>query len=307
VRNRGCLRYLGGETAIVFDKTGTITQGHFVVLQGLDELSFKEKSILKTLVCKSNHPISRALNAALNLSLAQLSSCEEFAGKGIRGISDGHLYMLGSSKFLAEQGISVPHNMEKSGIVTIVYFALSSTKVIPLFLGDELKADACEVVDSFKSSLTCLVSGDAQAGVEHVASLCKFQQWKAQASPLDKQQYIAELKRQGHIVAMIGDGINDSPALTSAHVGISVATAADVSIQVSDLLLSSDKLSILPQLRKIAQKGRRILRQNLFWAFFYNVIGIALAVFGWLSPIFAAFAMTASSLIVLLNSLRLRG
>lgn len=307
VRNRACLRYLGVETAIVFDKTGTVTQGHFALLTGLDELSSNEKAILKTLVSKSNHPISYALNTALNMPSAHLNSCEEFAGKGIRGIKDGHLYLLGSSKFLKEQGITVPEiEEEERCIVTIVYFALPSSKVFPLILGDELKAEAYEVVSNFKNIKTCLVSGDAKASVSHVASLCGFKHWQAQATPLDKQQYIEQLKSQGHLVAMIGDGVNDAPALTSAHVGISVATATDVSIQVSDILLTSDKLSILPQLRALAKKGRRILRQNLFWAFFYNVIGIVLAVCGWLSPIFAAFAMTASSLFVLLNAMRLR-
>lgn len=306
VRNRGSLRYLGAETAIVFDKTGTITQGNFALLKGLDELLPKEKAILKALVSKSNHPIAYALNEALNVSSISLNSCEEFAGSGIRGTIDGQLYLLGSSKFLMEQGMTVPEAEHENGIITTVYFALSQTKVFPLTLGDKLKPEASEVISHFKNIKTCLVSGDSTASVLHVAKLCGFNHWQAQASPLDKQQYIEQLKNQGHLVAMVGDGFNDSPALTSAHVGISVATATDVSIQVSDLLLTSDKLSSLPKLRGLAQKGRRILRQNLFWAFFYNVIGIALAVCGWLSPIFAAFAMTASSLIVLLNAMRLR-
>lgn len=307
VRNRGCLRYLGAETALVFDKTGTITQGHFAVLKGLEELSMKEKAILKGLVSKSNHPIAFALSTALELSPAHLNSCEEFVGKGICGTLDGRRYLLGSSKFMVQQEIALAEKYaESTAIVTVVYFAEIGGRVIALTLGDELKNDAQEVIRKFTKIKTCLVSGDGIKCVSHVAKLCGFNHWQAQASPLEKQHYIEQLKNQGHIVAMIGDGINDSPALASAHVGISVATATDVSIQVSDILITSDKLSIIPQLRTLAQKGRRILRQNLFWAFFYNVIGIALAACGWLSPIFAAFAMTASSLIVLFNAMRLR-
>lgn len=308
VRNRACLRYLGAETALVFDKTGTITQGHFAVLEGLEKLSFDEKAILKALVNKSNHPISYALHTALSILPAQLTACEEIAGKGVRGAVNDRFYFLGSSKFLSEQGVLVSEvAVREGGIHTVVYFAVSASKVIPLILGDELKAEAREVVCSFKNVQTCLVSGDAQASVSYVASICGFKQWQAQASPLDKQYYVEQLKNQGHLVGMIGDGVNDSPALASAHVGISVATATDISIQVSDILLTGDKLSILPHLHTLAKKGRRILKQNLFWAFFYNVIGIALAVCGWLSPIFAAFAMTASSLIVILNAMRLKG
>lgn len=305
VRNRSCLRYLGAETALVFDKTGTITKGHFTVLKGLESLTFEEQGILKALVCKSNHPVAYALNAALNRQEGHLDSCEEFIGKGIAGMKNGRRYLLGSSKFMNEQGYDVPDTAENSdGIVTSVYFALSS-KVVSLLLGDELKPDAQMIVDKLKNVITHLVSGDSEASVSHVAKLCGFRLKQSQASPLDKQRYIEELKSQKHIVAMIGDGINDSPALTSAHIGISVATAADVSVQVSDILLIDDKLPILLRLRSLGQKGRRILRQNLFWAFFYNLIGICLAVSGQLSPIFAAFAMTASSLIVSINAMRL--
>lgn len=315
VRNRGCLQFLGRETAFVFDKTGTITKGNFEVLNGLNQLSAVEKSILKALVKKSTHPIAFSICSALDCPSASLTSCEEIIGKGIRGVQGNHTYLLGSKRFLEDHGLIISNtleNQENQIIVTNVYFVVlmaSSTqaeKVIPITLGDQLKADASQVIHGFNKKLTCLVSGDALECVSRTAALCGFKHWKAQASPLEKQQYIERLKKQKHIVSVIGDGINDSPALASAHIGISVATAADVSVQVSDILLTNDRLSTLPKLCFLAKKGRRILRQNLFWAFIYNFVGLALAACGWLSPIFAAFAMTASSTIVLLNAMRLK-
>jgi Cu2+-exporting ATPase len=141
--------------------------------------------------------------------------------------------------------------------------------------------------------------------VAQAARACGFDIWQSVCTPLQKREYIESLREQGHIVCMIGDGINDAPALTVAQIGISVVSATDLSIQVSDLLLTTDRLQIIPKIRTLATKGRRIVHQNLFWAFVYNVIGVGLAAMGWLSPIFAAFAMVASSLMVLLNAKRI--
>lgn len=308
VRNRGCLRHLGRETVIVFDKTGTITEGKFSILKGLDALTFEEKSILKGMVDKSNHPIAHALAQALTISPATLNDIEEFAGKGIRAFFSRELYLLGSSKFLNEQQMvcsDAIQNDQTSGCITRVYFAKQGGIVYVLTLGDQLKYGASELVQAILPTKTALVSGDSIEAVAYVAQLCGFHESIAQASPLEKQQYVEKLKNLGEVVAMVGDGINDSPGLAAAHIGISVISASDISIQVSDLLLTKDRLAVIPEIRILAQKGHRIIRQNLFWAFFYNVIGIGLAAFGWLSPIFAAFAMTASSLIVLFNAMRL--
>jgi P-type E1-E2 ATPase len=122
---------------------------------------------------------------------------------------------------------------------------------------------------------------------------------------LAKREAIEALRTKGDIVCMVGDGINDAPALTAAHVGISVLSATDISIQVSDLLLTTDRIEVIAKIRALACKGRRVIYQNLFWAFFYNVIGIGLAAMGMLTPIFAATAMVLSSFMVLFNARRL--
>ena len=175
-----------------------------------------------------------------------------------------------------------------------------------LILGDQIKEGAKQMVTDFGKASTLLVSGDHSKSVEFVAKSCGFTQWYAGYSPLQKRNLIDSFNKEGKIVTMIGDGINDAPSLTAAHVGIAVVSAADISVQVSDILLTTNQLSTLRNVRQIAVLSRRIIRQNLFWAFFYNCIGITLAMAGYLTPLFAAFAMITSSLIVLANSHRIQ-
>jgi heavy metal translocating P-type ATPase len=303
VRNRGCLRFLGQETLFVFDKTGTLTEGHFQVLKGDEPLSSFELSIVKAVASHSNHPIARAIASFIESEPIHLTKIEEFAGKGLRGEYQNEIYYLGSAEFLQSQGI-VPSSVSTEGLTSCVYFA-DHRKVITCFeLGDQIKTNASEVISQLPRSL--LLSGDSKGAVEVVAKACGFEEFYWSRSPLLKREAIEGLKKKGEIVCMIGDGINDAPSLTSAHIGISVISATDISIQVSDILLTTDKLDVIPKIRKMAQKGRRVIRQNLFWAFFYNVIGVGLAVCGLLTPLFAAFAMVASSLIVLFNSQRIK-
>lgn len=306
VRNRGCLRYLGRETQIVFDKTGTVTEGCFQLLAGAGGLSAIEKSLICGLVHKSNHPIAHALACEIQASPAAFEKIEEISGKGLFGIYEGQLYLLGSAIYLQEQGCEIEEiSKTQEKVVTTVYFARKGQKALPLELGDRLRPSAAALIASLAPTKTLLLSGDGRTCVAAVAEKCGFSSFFAEMSPLDKHLCIQQFKEQGEIVCMVGDGINDAPALTAAHVAISVSAATEISIQVSDLLLTTDRLEVIAELRHLSRKGQRIIRQNLFWAFFYNVIGIGLAAFGCLSPLFAAFAMVASSLIVLFNAKRL--
>lgn len=302
VRNRGCLAVLGNETAFVFDKTGTITKGHFTVLHGLEKVPNSLQRGLKGLASHSSHPIAVAIAQALTVPAAQVTSIEEFPGKGLKGIYEGAPIFLGSHQFLTLMGIALPHH-HTDGISSVSYLAYGDQFVSAIVLGDQLREGVKEML-TFLGCESSLVSGDAVGTVETVSHLCGFNKWKAGCSPLEKREYVEGLRQHGHVVGMLGDGINDAPALTAADVGISVVSATDISIQVSDILLTTDRLGILPEIRKIATRGRKIVKQNLFWAFFYNVVGIAFAVVGILSPIFAACAMVASSLIVTFNAKR---
>lgn len=303
LRNRACLRFLGNETLFVFDKTGTITKGCFEVTGEEGSLNSLELSILKSMTTHSTHPISKAIHEFIKANTTPLATVEEFSGLGIKATYKESTYFLGSPSFLQSHGVKGSSLFERGSQGTIVFFAAGATLLGLFELSDQIKEKGREVIKALPRTL--LLSGDGSGAVEHVAKECGFKEWKWRQSPLDKKEMVDELKKKGEIICMVGDGINDAPSLTSAHVGISVVSATDISIQVSDLLLTVDKLEVIPRIGQLARKGRRVIYQNLFWAFFYNIIGIGLAVYGMLTPIFASFAMVASSLIVLFNSQRI--
>jgi Cu2+-exporting ATPase len=303
VRNRRCLESLGRETVFVFDKTGTITQGVFSVNAGLSGLTSDLLAVLKALTAHSVHPIAGAIQGAIPGPWPMLDETQEVAGKGLVGQYQGRRYLLGSQAFLAAYGIL---SDTCATAQTMVYFAQDQQLLAQISLGDQLRPQARQILAELAPRRCCLLSGDGAAAVEHVAQQCGFSEWYAARGPLEKRAFIEELVGRGEVVAMLGDGINDALALTAANIGISVISATDISVQVSDILLTTDRLTVVPQLCALAKRGRRIVKQNLFWAFAYNVVGLGLAAGGWLSPLFAAFAMAASSLVVLANSRRLR-
>lgn len=308
VRNRGCLAFLGRETTIIFDKTGTVTEGTFKVLKGYENLSLDHQMCVKGLVSHSNHPIAVALYQFFLVPVAPFQQVEEIIGRGIKGLYKQDVYYLGSAEWLRQQAIEPlqPLDLEEDR-GTHVFFAKNQTCLAYFTLGDRLRPDMIAFIRFLSANLkTLLVSGDAPSAVKRVAVECGFTDWRAGYHPLQKRKMVEELREKGEIVLMIGDGINDAPALAAAHVGMAVVSATDISIQVSDILLTTDRLMVFLRLREIALKGKKIVKQNIFWAFFYNVMGIGLAMNGILSPIFAAFAMVASSLMILLNTRRIR-
>jgi heavy metal translocating P-type ATPase len=307
VRNRSALQFVGRETQFVFDKTGTVTEGKFIVRTGLSDLTNEEQIDLKSLVHYSNHPIAWAIAQMLDCAHLTLDTWEEKVGKGMRGQNGSTTLILGSAAFLAEEGIFCPADQSKdfSEIKTKVYFAKNGCYLTTLTLGDQLRPGIHSFIQALKPVNCSLVSGDASGATQRVAQLCQFDQWIAGYSPLQKREFINQLKQKGEIVAMLGDGINDAPALTASHLGIATISATEMSIQVSDILLTTPHFQALLHLRTIVLEGRKIINQNLFWAFFYNCVGIGLAMAGWLSPLFAACAMVLSSLIVLFNSQRI--
>lgn len=292
VRNRSILPLLAKDPFFVFDKTGTLTEGKFQVLQGVATLSSDHQKILKGFASYSTHPIASAIGEAIPLSPAALDHVVEIVGRGMEGSWQGERYLLGSEQFFKERGFEV-----KNYPSTVVYFAKAQTLLAEVHLGDRLRSHLPKIEGG-------VLSGDSHQLTTKIAKQCGFKWGKGGCDPLQKREEIEKLK-QKRPIAMVGDGVNDAPALTAADIGISVVSATDLSVEVSDLLLTTDHLDSLPSLVSLAKRGQQIIYQNLFWAFFYNVIGIGLAFCGLLSPFFAALAMVLSSLCVTLNSLRI--
>lgn len=304
VRSRGCLPYLGKETTIIFDKTGTVTEGRYVVHSGLDALNQEDREALFSMVSLSMHPVSAAIARSLSgTSKLPVEKLEEVVGFGLKASVQGKVYILGSGRFLESLGFSPSEKGPEA--YSAVYFAKEKQLLSCLTLGDKIRPELPELLQKLKPACSLLLSGDSEEVVASVAKTCGFDSWKSRCTPLEKREFVESLRQKGGVICMIGDGMNDASALAAANIGISVVSATDMSIQVSDVLLTTENLSVLAKIRKLARKGHNIIRQNLFWAFFYNVIGIFLAVFGVLSPIFAAFAMSVSSLTVLFNSRRI--
>lgn len=310
VRNRGCLNFLGKEQVIILDKTGTITEGRFRVQSGLEQLDAETKNAAGSLALLSMHPVSCAIAQALagKVETLPVDLFEEVIGNGIKGKVSGITYAIGSDHFMEHMGIAViPGKGEgvQEDIATHVYIAKNGICAGVVILEDKIRPEMATVVKELVPAKVMLLSGDAERTVATAAKKCGIPEWRSRCTPLQKREIVESLKNQGMIVCMVGDGINDAPALTAANVGVSVVSATDMSIQVSDLLLTTSGLEVLPKIRELALRGHLLVKQNLFWAFFFNVIGIGLAAAGVLSPIFAAFAMSVSSLAVLFNAKRI--
>ena len=307
IRNRGVLSVLGDETVYVFDKTGTVTEGKFEVLKGLEKLSEKELAILKNMTSHSNHLASRAVNHAIMQPPLKDVETVEIVSKGLIGSLALNTYYFGSRSFMEEREVILDSfSSPSSEMATCCYFARGKELLSIIHLGDIVREDIPNTLKELRGVKTVMLSGDHFSTVEAIALHCGFDMFKGEQSPDEKMAYIQEIIKKKETVAMVGDGINDAPALTAAHVGISVVSAADISIQVSDILLTTTQLSVLPKMRALGRMSKKIVKQNLFWAFFYNILGIALATLGALSPIYAAAAMVMSSLMVVLNAQRIR-
>jgi len=295
VRNRGCLAQLGKETLFVFDKTGTVTEGQFKVLSGIETLSQKEQSILKAMCRLSSHPISQAIDQSLDVTPAQIGSFSSYHGKGLQASFDKDIFQLGSSGWLGVQRVE--------GVNTVVYFVKNHTLLTTIELGDHIRQEVPNLVDQLPTSY--IVSGDHEKVVAFVSQSCRFDGYHAEVHPLEKGDFVQRYRERGEVVCFVGDGLNDAPAIAGANIGISVASATDMSIQSSDILLTTKNLGVIQEIRKLGMIARRRIAQNLLWAFGYNCVGIGLAMVGVLNPIYAALAMVLSSLFVIVNTQRL--
>ncbi|WP_232020249.1 heavy metal translocating P-type ATPase [Sulfuriflexus mobilis] len=308
------LETLARATHIVFDKTGTLTYGRLnlidsVVADGHDEQGYL--AIAAALETGSEHPIARAIRRAAGDGKRQASDIQNTPGAGLTGDIDGQTYWLGTPLFIETEtaqkcNAEALQRLRVSGNTVI---ALGSRKsVLALFaFGDELRNDAAEAVADLKAAgkQVVLLSGDHLAVAQHVAGKIGIDEVYGDLLPEDKLEQVSRLQKQGAVVAMVGDGINDAPVLAAAQVSIAMGGGTQLAAASADMLLLSDRLTGLPEGLRMAQRMLWVIRQNLFWAIAYNLLALPAAAAGYIAPWMAALGMSASSLIVVGNALRL--
>ena len=316
--------------AVVLDKTGTITEGKPTVtdskwLIGTANTALLE-SILLGLESQSEHPLADAVVAhltELGVAPIDLDRFESMTGQGVMGQFRGDTYLIGNRRLMAETGVRVPANVDKlvdmweSQAKTVVFFASANQPVLAVFaITDPIRPSTRQAIEQLQQQgiTTYMLTGDNARTAAAVAEQVGIQQVQAGVLPADKATFVQQLQRQGRTVAMVGDGINDAPALAQADVSMAMGRGADIALDVARMTLISTDLTSVPKALTLAHKTVRTIRQNLFWAFIYNLIGIPIAAgvlypaFGFLlSPMIASAAMALSSVSVVSNSLRLRG
>jgi Cu+-exporting ATPase len=311
VRDGSALEKCGAITAILFDKTGTLTEGKprvekFVALGGKDDAAMR--ALAKALTAPSRHPYSAAIAEYLGkVPDAALADWREERGLGVRGNWNGAKVFLGSVKALRERGVDVAEMPAWTG--TLLGLEAGGTLVAAVALTDPLKSGAPEIVRKLRENglQAFVVSGDNAAVVRAIGAAAGIppENVFAEVRPEEKAGIVERLQGAGDRVAFVGDGINDAPALAQADLGIAVTQASDVAREAADILLLNAGLEAIPQALDICRATLRTIKENLFWAFFYNAAAIPLAAAGVLPPVACAAAMAVSDICVIGNSLRL--
>ncbi len=324
IKDAASLEHLHKVDTVVVDKTGTITLGKPTVVDIHNESKLSNDDfirIIATLESKSEHPIAHAITQYAhdkNISLAKALNFSIIQGKGLKGVVDDKEYFIGNAQLMSELKISFNQNQLDQYTSEGKTPVLISTK--DNFLGfvmvaDEVKRESKDAVASLHKLgiKVVMLTGDEEKTAKYIASQVGIDEVIAHVLPQDKMDKIKALQAQGKIVAMAGDGVNDAPALAQANVGIAMGTGTDVAIESAGITLLHGDISKLVKAIKLSKITMRGIKQNLFWAFIYNVVGIPLAaglfypLFGWLlNPIFAGFAMAMSSVSVVSNSLRIK-
>ena len=312
--------------ALILDKTGTITEGkpsveNFVWAENEDKTQYA--NILYSLEKASEHPLAEAVVSMMNETAGEtlLEDIQSITGKGISGKHNNSTYFAGSKKLIAENGILINPALEtlaeqwKTEAKTIIYFADSSKVLAVISVSDPVKNSSPLAVEQLKhlGIKVYMLTGDNEKTASAVASLTGITDYKAEMLPSDKAEFVKNLQSEGNVVAMAGDGINDSQALATADISIAMGKGSDIAIDAAKMTIISNDISTIPAMIRLSRNTVKTIRQNLFWAFIYNIIGIPLAagilypVNGFLlNPMIAGAAMALSSVSVVSNSLRLK-
>lgn len=307
-------------TTVVFDKTGTLTEGKPKVTDILPLApGTMPNTVLQTaasLETLSEHPLAVAVTAAAaerHLVLSEASSFENVSGRGVRAVVDGAVVMVGSPRLMEEQGIALDQaqdqieRLEKEA-KTVILVTRDGRVTGALAISDGLKADSAEAVQRLKQRgiTPVMMTGDNPQTAAAIARQVGIDRVFAKVLPHEKAERVKELQREGQKVAFVGDGINDAPALVQADLGIAIGTGTDIAIESGNIVLVKGHPLKVVEALLLSRLTFRTIRQNLFWAFFYNIAALPLAALGLLNPIIAAGAMAFSSVSVVSNSLRIK-
>jgi Cu2+-exporting ATPase len=322
VKNGEVLETLSSISHFVFDKTGTLTEGkmrmvEIYTVEGVDQQHLLGQ--IASIEQRSEHPIARAIVlAAQQQSIPfrghNIASIEYHSGHGISGTIDGEQMMIGHLGWLASRGIDSDSALAQRAAeieqqaITPVHIAIAGRHVAMLGITDALRADAQEIVSRLKQDhmTVTLLSGDRLNVANAVARQLGGMDVIAEVRPEEKHQIIKALQQKGEQVAMVGDGINDAPALIQANVGIAIGSGTDVSIESADIVLMDDELEKIHQAAALSRRTLRTIRQNIGISIVYNIIMVPLAVAGFITPLIAAISMPVSSLLVIGNAARIR-
>ena len=326
IRNGEALQQAGKLTTVVLDKTGTVTAGHPTVTMLVPIAGFDDKQLLifaASLEAGSEHPLAQAIVEAAHtrsLSLLPLSGFEALTGRGVRGSVDGRAVLFGNARFMNEQGIELDDLPTRAAQLaeqaqTPMYLAVDGKAAGIVAVADPIKPDSKAAIARMHALglKVVMITGDNHATADAVARQVGIDEVLAEVLPGDKAAKVAELQGRGKVVGMVGDGINDAPALAQADVGYAIGTGTDVAIESADVTLMRGSLHGVPDAIAISRATVRNIKQNLFGAFIYNVLGIPIAagvlypfIGLLLNPVIAGAAMAMSSVTVVSNANRLR-
>ena len=312
---------------VILDKTGTLTEGHpqvtdwHWITDGLD--TAKYEAAIKALENRSEHPLAKAVVSYIgNDDKVKVQNFESVTGSGIKGTVNEEDYLIGTLSFLENEGVVSDNSLDKYAVIlreqakTVIGVAVNRKQIALIGIADKLKASSAAAVSALQKQgiQVYMLTGDNAQTAAAVAREVGIKDYQAEVKPDDKMKFVKKLQDEGKIVAMVGDGINDSQALAQADLSVAMGKGSDIAIDVAKMTLITSDLMTLPKALNLSKKTVLTIKQNLFWAFIYNLIGIPIAagvlypINGFLlDPMIAGGAMALSSVSVVMNSLRLKG